>query len=310
MTTRPLAWDRGLTLPIKPEPSLLTSRPSSSIISQGTSLARPRIFFRTRHWSPRPCCPMGEATAGGCGSHQGPVACSWWSGEKAGGWETRDPSDPGVGKSAHLSSLDVCLWALETLPHPKEGAGLAPPTSDLSSPRRGQREEGVSGEPEEPMLRAAPQRQIFITGVERRGWSRLPLSPPPLCSVQGWSTRWAGVAFGWQGTQRPSHTRPEPTPPLGSLAQEPISLPLPRALHPEPGQLWPCGSGDPPPHNANWGAFSPLQLWRPSPCDCAPHGHADSGGRLGKGKVWAAAPAQASPAPPGHKVTDIGPFPG
>lgn len=53
------------------------------------------------------------------------------------------------------------------------------------------------------------------------------------------------MAFGWHGTQRQSHTCPEPTPPLGSLAQEPISLPLPCALHPEPRQLWPCGSGDP-----------------------------------------------------------------
>lgn len=61
--------------PYSSNQNLLTSR-LSSVTSQKTSLARPRIFFWTPHWSPRPRCPMGEATAGGSGSHQGPVACS------------------------------------------------------------------------------------------------------------------------------------------------------------------------------------------------------------------------------------------
>lgn len=91
-----------------------------------------------------------------------------------------------------------------------------------------------------------------------------------------------GLRLAWDTETKPHMPRAHPTsrqPCSGAHLPAPAMCPPPRAKTALALRVWR------PLHNANWGAFFPPELWRPRPCDCAPHGHANSGrGDWGRGR--------------------------
>lgn len=252
-----MAWDRGLPLLIEPEPSDLQAilrhltedkpRQTTHLLLDTALVTKATLpdggGHGRRFWVPPGARGLQLLKGGEC-------------------WCLGDSGPPGPqGGEVHTPLQPGCVpWPLET-PWRKEVQSCPVPISAGS--RRVLREKAVSWEPEEPILRAEPRRQIFITGGEGEGGGHTsPLSLPPLCSVQGWGRRGAGVAFSWCGQRGRARAQVAgPGPPLTSPSPQPCSgAPFPCPCHvpcqPEPRQPQPRGSGDHAPCTQQTGGHS------------------------------------------------------